>query len=125
MFWPRTTGHGAFWGLVSGTLAAAAHYEITTVAAAGSLLPKLAVVHAYPSDMAQNFWGAIAAWTTCFVVTIAISLGTSPKPRSELAGLVYGLTNRDPAEERFWYRRPATVAVAVLALTLCLNVLFW
>jgi SSS family solute:Na+ symporter len=25
MFWRRTTGHGAFWGLVSGTLAAAGH----------------------------------------------------------------------------------------------------
>ena len=29
MFWKRTTGHGAFWGLVAGTGAAALHYELT------------------------------------------------------------------------------------------------
>jgi SSS family solute:Na+ symporter len=31
MFWKRTTGHGAFWGLVAGTGAAALHYELTNV----------------------------------------------------------------------------------------------
>ena len=31
MFWKRTTGHGAFWGLVAGTLAAALHHELTAV----------------------------------------------------------------------------------------------
>jgi SSS family solute:Na+ symporter len=30
MFWKRTTGHGAFWGLVAGTLAASLHYEVTS-----------------------------------------------------------------------------------------------
>ena len=35
--------------------------------------------------MAQNFWIAIFAWTTCFVVTIVVSLMTKPKPESELA----------------------------------------
>mgnify|MGYP006159689901 CR=1 FL=1 len=28
------------------------------------------VLHMYPSEMAQNFWTAIFAWTTCFVVTL-------------------------------------------------------
>src|SRR4029077_7990544 len=58
MFWKRTTGHGAFWGLVAGTGAAALHYELTNVTGAVSLLPKIAVMYSYPSDMAQNFWGA-------------------------------------------------------------------
>jgi SSS family solute:Na+ symporter len=35
----------------------------------------------YPSDMAQNFWGAIVAWTTCFGGTAAISLVTNPEDR--------------------------------------------
>src|SRR5437660_9164744 len=70
MFWRRTTGHGAFSGLIAGTLAAALHYEVTAVAAASSLVGKVAVLHTYPSDMAQNFWGAIWAWTSCFIVTI-------------------------------------------------------
>ena len=49
-------------------------------------------LHAYPSDMAQNFWGAIVAWTTCFVVTGAISLMTAAKADDDLRGLVFGLT---------------------------------
>jgi SSS family solute:Na+ symporter len=125
MFWRRTTGHGAFSGLVAGTAAATLHYGMTGVAAAESLLPKIALVHVYPSDMAQNFWGAIVAWTTCFVVTIAISLLTTPKPETELRGLVYSLTERGGDEAVAWHRRPAVLAVVVLALTLGLNILFW
>ena len=92
MFWRRTTGHAAFWGLVSGTLAAAGHYELTGLAGGGSLLAKIAVLHVYRSDMAQNFWGAIWAWTTCFGITILISLVTAPRPVEQLKGLVFGLT---------------------------------
>jgi SSS family solute:Na+ symporter len=48
----------------------------------------------YPSEMAQNFWTAIFAWTTCFTVTIIISLLTKPRPDAELRGLVYASTDR-------------------------------
>jgi len=125
MFWRRTTGHGAFWGLVAGTAAAALHYEVTGVVGAASLLPKIAVLHVYPSDMAQNFWGAIVAWTTCFVVTGAISLMTAPKAEADLRGLVYGLTAHDLGDDPVWYRRPGVLAVGILSLTLVLNLLFW
>jgi len=125
MFWRRTTGDGAFWGLVAGTSAAALHYLTTAVTGAASLLPKLAVVHAYRSDMAQNFWGAIVAWTTCFIVTAAVSVVTEPKPAADLHGLVYGLTPRDIDRALAWYHRPAVLAVGVLACTLALNLLFW
>jgi SSS family solute:Na+ symporter len=125
MFWKRTTGHGAFWGLVLGTCAAALHYELTAVAGARSLMPKIAVVHTYPSDMAQNFWGAIVAWTTCFSGTAAISLVTAPKTDGELQDLVYGLTPRSSSGEISWHHRPAVLAGIVLTLTVALNVLFW
>jgi SSS family solute:Na+ symporter len=125
MFWRRTTGDGAFWGLLTGTLAAALHYELTTVAGAHSMLPKIAEIHAYPSDMAQNFWGAIWAWTTCFVLTITISLATRPRPADELRGLVFGLTPTPEHGHEPWYRRPAVLAVVVLACTVALNLLFW
>jgi SSS family solute:Na+ symporter len=125
MFWKRTTGHGAFWGLVAGTGAAALHYQLTDVTGAVSLLRKIAVLHSYPSDMAQNFWGAIVAWTTCFVLTPVISMVTSPKPAGELAGLVYGLTPHDAGDEPRWYRRPGMLAIAVLFCTLALNLIFW
>ena len=115
----------AFWGLVAGTLAATGHYEVTAVVGGGSLVPKLAIVHQYASDMAQNFWGAIWAWTVCFVVTIAISVVTTPKPVEQLKGLVYGLTPLPSEEGLPWYQRPAPLALCVLALTAAVNVIFW
>ena len=66
----------------------------------------LAVVHHYPSEMAQNFWTAIWAWTTCFVVTIVVSLVTKPRPEEELRGLVYSLTERPKEGHLSWYARP-------------------
>jgi SSS family solute:Na+ symporter len=125
MFWKRTTGHGAFWGLLAGTIAAALHYEMTGVAGTASLLPKIAAVHSYRSDMAQNFWGAIVAWTLCFGVTAAVSAATRPKAAADLHGLVYGLTRREPGDRPAWYHRPGVLAVGVLACTLALNILFW
>jgi solute:Na+ symporter, SSS family len=125
MFWRRTTGHGAFWGLVLGTCAAALHYQLTAVMGATSLLPKIAVVHSYPSDMAQNFWGAIVAGTTCFGATAAISLGTTPKADGDLRGLVFGLMPRSSSSDISWHHRPAVLAGIVLTLTVALNILFW
>jgi SSS family solute:Na+ symporter len=125
MFWRRTTGHGAFWGLVSGTLAAAGHYELTGVAGGGSLLGKIAVLHLYPSDMAQNFWGAIWAWTVCFGVTILVSLASAPKREEELKGLVFGLTPKPSDAALAWYQRPAILGILVLLGTAALNLVFW
>jgi SSS family solute:Na+ symporter len=75
--------------------------------------------------MAQNFWTAIWAWTVCFLVTIAVSLATRPRPEAELRGLVYSLTDRPSDAGEPWYRRPAALAVLVLGLTLALNVIFF
>jgi solute:Na+ symporter, SSS family len=129
MFWRRATGHGAFFGLLTGTAAAAIHHGLT--------LPRGAVaglkggflgmaLHVYPSEMAQNFWTAIVAWSACFVATIVISLLTgSNKSDDELKGLVYSLTPRLTDRDLVWYKRPATLGVVVLGLTLVLNLIFW
>jgi len=101
------------------------HYELTAVTDAASLLPKIAIVHSYPSDMAQNFWGAIAAWTACFGATAAISLVTKPRSDGELRGLVYGLTPHSSSGQVSWHHRPAVLAGIVLTLTVALNILFW
>src|SRR5213079_610565 len=76
MFWKRTTGHAAFTGLVAGTLAAALHHGLSLPAGAsvGVKGGYLGVVTTFPSELAQTFWTAIVAWTTCFVVTILVSL---------------------------------------------------
>ena len=127
MFWKRATGHGAFLGLVAGTAAAALHHGLTLPAGAvagvkGGWLGHLAT---YPSEMAQNFWTAIDAWSVCFVVTIAVSLLTAPRPDGELRGLVYSLTDR-PRDGRLpWYQRPAILGGIVLTGALLLNVVFF
>lgn len=127
MFWKRATGHGAFTGLLTGTAAAAIHHGLTLPAGAvpGIKGGWLAVLHTYPSEMAQNFWTAIYAWTTCFVVTILVSLLTRAPEESKLTGLVYSLTPRIREEELPWYSRPAPLAVMVLAGTVLLNLIFW
>ncbi len=129
MFWRRATGHGAFFGLLIGTAAAAIHHGLVLPHGA---LPGLkggflgAALHTYPSEMAQNFWTAIYAWTACFVATIVISLLTGRnKSDDDLKGLVYALTPRLTDHELKWYARPATLGVVVLGLTLVLNVIFW
>jgi SSS family solute:Na+ symporter len=123
MFWKRATGHGAFFGLLGGTLAAAIHNGLVLAAnnTPGIKGGWITVVHHYPSDMAQNFWGAIFAWTTCFVLTIVISLVTRPRPESELHGLVYTLTDKPSYGHLALLRRPATLAVIVGIITLALN----
>src|SRR5436305_2785604 len=73
MFWKRTSGHGAFFGLLSGTMAAAMTHGLTMAEGKGGWITS---VYEFPSPMAQNFWIAITAWTTCFLVTIAVSLVT-------------------------------------------------
>jgi SSS family solute:Na+ symporter len=130
MFWKRATGHGAFVGLVSGTAAAAIHHGLT--------LPKGAPVgikggwltavpwQTYSSEMAQNFWTAIWAWSACFVVTIAVSLLTKrTKSDEDLKGLVSSLTERPGSENFPWWKTPEGFGIVVLALAIVLNVLFW
>ena len=126
MFWKRTTGHGAFTGLLSGTLAAALHHGLTLPANAvpGIKGGFLGVVTTYPSELAQTFWTAIFAWTTCFLVTILVSLITRPRQEQELKGLVWSLTDRPKDEHLPWIKRPVTLALAVLAITLLLNLIF-
>jgi SSS family solute:Na+ symporter len=127
MFWKRTTGHGAFTGLLAGTAAAAIHHGLTLPAGAvvGIKGGWLAVTHTYPSEMAQNFWTAIYAWSTCFVVTIVVSLMTRAPEESKLVGLVYSLTPKPEEEPLAWYARPASLALMVLAGTVLLNIIFW
>jgi len=127
MFWKRSNGDGAFTGLLAGTVAAGLHHGLTLPAhaTAGIKGGWLGVVHAYPSEMAQNFWTAIFAWSTCFLVTILVSLATRPPDPAVLPGLVYSATPRIVTADEPWILRPATLGVAALAAVVVLNLLFW
>src|SRR6202011_773214 len=122
MFWKRTTGHGAFTGLLAGTAAAATTHGVTLAENKGGWLGS--IVPTFPSTMAQNFWIAIFAWSACFLVTIIVSLASLPKPPSELRNLVYGLTDIPHESGVPWYKRPAPLALIVIAAVVLLNILF-
>jgi SSS family solute:Na+ symporter len=127
MFWKRATGHGAFVGLLGGTLGAAAHHALTLPVGSlpGIKGGYIAVLRTYPSEMAQNFWTAIVAFTVCFGLTILVSFATRRKQSDEdLKGLVYALTPR-PREEVPFHKQPAMLAGAVLVMTVVLNVIFF
>ena len=130
MFWRRTTGHAAFTGLLLGTLAAAFHHGLTlpvnAVAGIKGGWMTADVLHRYPSEMAQNFWTAIFAWSVCFVTTIVISVLTRrSKTDRELVGLVYSLTPKPAEDDVAWYRRPMGFGLIVLGLVTILNIIFW
>jgi solute:Na+ symporter, SSS family len=127
MFWKRATGHGAFFGLLSGTLAAAVHHGLTLPAGAhvGIKGGYFGVIQTFPSELAQTFWTAIVAFLTCFLVSIVVSLLTKPRPDEEMKGLVYSLTPIQKDSGEPWHRRPAALGAVVLVAALVLNVIFW
>jgi SSS family solute:Na+ symporter len=139
MFWARTTGTGAFLGLLGGTATSALFHSLSCATGNGlgikggylwtlmgvklDAVPKLLI---FPSDMAQNFWLASFAFTVCFVLTLGISLATRrTKTNEELKGLVYSLTPRLKDQEKAWYLRPAVLGVVLLAACVVLNIIFW
>jgi SSS family solute:Na+ symporter len=128
MFWKRTTGHGAFFGLLAGTVSAALFHGLSLPAGAlpgvkgGWIAPEFV----FRSEMGQNFYVAIVAWSACFLLTVLVSLATARnKTDAQLQGLVYSLTPR-PASDAGepWYKRPVLVGMIVLGVTLLLNILF-
>jgi SSS family solute:Na+ symporter len=126
MFWRRATGHGAFFGLLAGTGAAALHHGLSLPSgeAPGLKGGFLGVLVVHRSEMAQNFWTALCAWVACFVVTVLVSLVTRPRPDAELRGLVYSLTPRPTDEALPFHRHPGWLAAGVIGLTLILNLVF-
>jgi SSS family solute:Na+ symporter len=127
MFWKRTTGHGAFTGLLAGMAAAMAHHGLSlpqgyTPGIHGGFFGVLIVYH---SDLAQAFWTAITAFVVCVVVTIIVSLLTSPRDETTLTGLVYSLTPRETSPGTRWFLRPAALAIGIALATIGLNIWFF
>jgi SSS family solute:Na+ symporter len=121
MFWKRATAHGAFAGLSIGTAAALFTLSSTVAEGKGGWIAHL---YTFPSQMAQNFWIAIVAFTTCLVISMVVSMVTSPRPDKEMEGLVYGLTKLPSDDAAKWYQRPAPLTVLVVVLLLILNIWF-
>jgi SSS family solute:Na+ symporter len=121
VFWKRATGHGAFAGLLAGSAAALLHHGLTLPVAAQPGLRGgwITVLHRYPGVMAQDFATILAAFCVSLIVTITVSLGTRPRPASELAGLVLAHGQAAP------WRQHARLAAAVLLSALALTIFFY
>src|SRR5260370_32742965 len=89
MLWKRATQVGGFLGLLAGTLTAIGifvsmkiDHDLVAVFALSPLAKGLA------QDMYQALWSCMV----CVLVTVGVSLATTPKPAAALAGLGYGFT---------------------------------
>lgn len=122
MFWKRTTANGAFWGLLSGTAAAALTHGLTVAEGKGGWLGN---VHQFYSGTSQAFNIAGISFIVCFVMTALISTVTRPKPQEELVGLVYSLTPRQTDRAKVWYKNPLWLGIIVLVVTLLFNIILY
>jgi solute:Na+ symporter, SSS family len=125
MYWKRATPWAGLWGLVAGTTGAAVVHILYSGAGWAGISPQ---IH-FASAQGANFWGAIVAFGADAVVTVLVSLVTTPKPEAELAGLVWGLTPNEPdevtaPEDRVWWRSPPLLGFGALGLAVALDIFF-
>ena len=117
MFWKRMTPAAAWIGLLSGTGAAIFLYVLSETGTIGL------------TGQGASFAAAGLAFVVDIVVSVAVSLMTTPKPDKELVGLVYSLTPkeslRDADDARAsWYQSPTKLAAIALVMVIGLNLLF-
>jgi solute:Na+ symporter, SSS family len=124
MFWKRMTATAGWTGLVSGTLAAVAVAFLSEDAFGSASLGVIGL-----SGQGASFVAAGAAFVVDILVSVVVTMVTTPKPVSELVGLVYSET---PKEQRTdpeahllpWYQSPTKLAGISLVLVIILNVIF-
>lgn len=122
MLWKRATAAGGFWGLLTGTVASVGMWLWVKVDASAL---RYVALSPHAKDMAENMYRALWSWIICVVVTVVVSLLTTPKTDAELQGLVYGVTDIPSEEHVSAYRRPWFWAVVIGILFVIVNVIFW
>jgi SSS family solute:Na+ symporter len=128
MFWRRATGTGAVTGLFGGLICSVLFYGLTLAAGdtPGAKGGWITPAHTFPSSMALNFWLAILAFLSCFLITVAVSLATPRnKTDEQLKGLVYSLTEKVREPNQGWYASPGFLGSVLLFFCLLLNIYFW
>jgi SSS family solute:Na+ symporter len=122
MLWKRATPKGGFWGLLAGTVSSIAMYTVVV-----SYPPALRYIALSPDakPMAENLYRALWSWIICVVVTIVVSLFTTPKPAAELKNLVYGFTRFPEEGNVAFYKRPIFWGAGVAVVFAVLQIVFW
>lgn len=119
MFWKRMTPHAGWSGLVAGTAAAIIFWALS--------LGENPVV-ALPGQ-GTAFVAASLAFVVDILVSVIVSLFTTPKPDEELVGFVRSVTPKDQlvdaAEATLpWYQRTIPLGIIAGVLVVALNLVF-
>ncbi len=122
MFWKRATRAGGFWGLLTGTVTSVSlwawvHFDPSAL--------RLVALSPDAKDMAENMYRALWSLSITLLVTFVVSLYTSPRPESELNGLVYGATVLPKEESVAFYKNELFWAAVAVVVFVGLNVMFW
>ena len=122
MFWRRATPAAGFWGLLSGTVSSIAMWAWVKV---DPTALRYIALSTNAKDMAENMYRALWSWLVCVIVTVLVSMFTTPKPISELAGVVYGATEVPGEGHLAVYKRPWFWAVIGAIVFVILQIIFW
>jgi len=122
MMWKRTTPAAGFWGLL---VAIVVSFLLWLWVKMDPSAIRYVAFSSHAKDMAENVYRAMWTLIVNVVVTVAVTLMTTPKPEKELEGLVYGLTPLPSMEEVPFYARPVTWAAMLGVAFVILNVIFW
>lgn len=120
MFWKRMTPTAGWVGLVCGTLSAVFFWSLSLGDDPVVSLPGQGVA----------FIAASIAFVTDVVVSILLSLITTPKPDKELVGFVRSVTPKDQLVDASetslpWFRRTVPLGLLCLAMVITLNLIFF
>jgi SSS family solute:Na+ symporter len=122
MLWRRATPKAGFWGLLAGTVSSVAMYALVKVHP--SYLSIIAL-SSHAKDMAENLYRALWSWLICVIVTVVVSLFTTPKPADQLKDLVYGYTKMPSDKDLPLYKRPIFWGAGVAIFFFILQWIFW
>jgi solute:Na+ symporter, SSS family len=123
MLWKRVTRAAGFLGLLAGVVSSASMFILMKADPARWV--HVFALSPLAKGLAQDMFQALWSCVICAVVTVLITLVTTPRPEQELRGLVYSLTDVPREEHGSFLQRPffwGMVALVVLAL---LQIIFW
>ncbi|HEV3511054.1 MAG TPA: sodium:solute symporter family protein [Candidatus Sulfotelmatobacter sp.] len=122
MLWKRATPAAGFWGLFAGTLSSIGMYVWVKI---DPNAVRYVALSMQAQDQAQNMFRALWCCLLCIIVTVVVSLLTKPKPDSELADLVYGLTPIPKTENVTIFKSPLFWGAVVAVVFIILQIIFW
>ena len=125
MFWKKMSATAGWTGLVSGTTAA-----IVVGVLSQDALGPMSVGAIGLKGQGASFAAAGAAFVVDILVSVVVTMVTTPRPESELRGLVWSMTPKADFHDAnqgalAWYQTPNTLAGIGLVLVIILNIVFW